>query len=73
MVLNFGIHKGKRLEEVPEDYLKWLGKPVYSGKFYKELHSMEKEWKVPFSIMAEARKVLDAMGYELKGTRWEPK
>ena len=70
-ILTFGVHKNKSLEEIPEDYLMWLAKPVYSGKFYKSLHSTELNWKVPFNIQIAARKVLDSRGYKLIGTRWE--
>ena len=71
MILNFGKYKGKKLEDLPEDYIKWLGKPVYSGKFYKSLHSTELNWKVPFPVKVEARKVLEKLGFKLIGERWE--
>ncbi len=71
MILQFGIYKGKRLEDIPEDYLMWLAKPKYSGKFYKSLHSSELNWKVPFAIKIEARKILESRGWKLKGETWE--
>lgn len=69
--LTFGDHKGKTLEEIPEDYLKWLAKPVYSGKFYKSRHDNELTWRVPFHVKMEARKLLEKRGYKLVGERWE--
>jgi len=71
MILGFGKYKGKSLETVPDDYLKWLGKPKYSGVFYKSLHSTELNWKVPLSVTIEARKVLEKRGFVLKGEAWE--
>ena len=71
MILLFGKYKGARLESVPEDYLMWLAKPTYSGRFYKSLHSTELNWKVPFAIKIEARVILESRGYKLKGETWE--
>lgn len=70
-ILTFGKYKGQSLKEVPEDYLMWLAKPVYSGKFYKSLHSTELNWKVPFIVQINAREILESRGYKLIGTRWE--
>jgi hypothetical protein len=70
-ILTFGKYKGQTLESVPEDYLQWLGKPVYSGKFYLNSRSTELNWKVPWSVTVAARQILEARGYKLKGTRWE--
>jgi uncharacterized protein (DUF3820 family) len=71
MLLPFGVHRGKKLENIPEDYLMWLGKPKYSGKFYENARSTELVWKVPFNIKMEARKILESRGYKLIGERWE--
>jgi uncharacterized protein (DUF3820 family) len=71
MILQFGIHKGKRLEDIPEDYLMWLAKPKYSGKFYESLHSINLKWRVPLEIKIEARKILESHGWKLKGETWE--
>jgi hypothetical protein len=71
MILQFGGHKGERLEEVPEDYLMWLAKPKYSGKYYESLHSTELKWKVSFAVKIEARKILENRGYKLIGEHWE--
>lgn len=71
MTLTFGKHKGKRLEDIPEDYLCWLGKPKYSGAFYKSLHSTELNFKVPLKVTIAARKILDKRGFVLKGETWE--
>lgn len=73
MILAFGQYKGENITEIPDDYLLWLAKPRYSGKFYKSLHSMEKTWKVPFSVMAAAREEADRRGYILNGETWERK
>jgi hypothetical protein len=70
-ILTFGKYKGQTLEEVPDLYLQFLGKPVYSGHYYKSLHSTELNWKVPWSVTVAARQILEARGYKLKGTRWE--
>lgn len=71
MVLKFGKHKGKNIQDVPDDYLMWLAKPMYSGKFYKSLHSTELTWKVPFDVKLAARGELMRRGFELIGERWE--
>jgi hypothetical protein len=74
MKLDFGIHKGKNLEDIDDDsYLQWLGKPVYSGKFYVSLHVTDLKWKVPFTVTVAARKVLFKRGYTIIGERWEKK
>jgi hypothetical protein len=72
MVLQFGKYRGKDLQVVSdESYIMWLAKPVYSGKFYKSLHSTELNWKVPFDVRVAARKELERRGYKLVGERWE--
>lgn len=71
MILKFGKYKGQNIQSIPDDYLMWLAKPVYSGKFYKSLHSTELNWKVPFNIKMAARKELERRGYKLVGERWE--
>jgi hypothetical protein len=72
MKLNFGLHKGKRVEDLTSDsYLQWLAKPVYSGKYYKSLHSSELNWKVPLMVSIAARMELEKRGWDLIGTRWE--
>jgi hypothetical protein len=73
MILQFGIYKGKPLEEVPDDYLCWLSKPSYSSKYYKNKYSDEHIWKVPFEIKVAARGILDKRGWKLKGEHWEKK
>jgi hypothetical protein len=73
MLLKFGIYKEKNLEEIPLDYLKWLAKPTYSGKFYESIHSTDLKWKVPFDVKIEARAVLEKLGWVLNGTVWEEK
>lgn len=73
MIITFGTHKGERITEVPDDYLLWLAKPRYSGKFYKSLHSTELNWKVPFEVKVAARQEADRRGYILKGETWERK
>lgn len=70
MLLTFGIHKGKELSTIDSDYLKWLSKPKYSGKFYENSKSTELNWSVPFTVKLEARKELESRGYELIGETW---
>ena len=73
IILPFGQYKGRQINSpvIPDQYILWLAKPRYSGKFYKSLHSMEKSWKVPFSVMAEARLEADRRGWRLIGETWE--
>lgn len=73
MILSFGQHKGKALSnpEIPDDYILWLAKPVYSGKFYKSLHSTELTWKVPFNVKIAAREEAERRGWKLRGSEWE--
>ena len=71
MNLQFGKYKGMSLEAAPEDYLCWLAKPKYSGKYYKSLHSTDLNWKVPYAVKIEARKILESRGWQLKGETWE--
>jgi hypothetical protein len=71
-IVGFGKYKGQKISSVQDDsYLQWLAKPVYSGKFYKSLHSTELNFKVPWDISVAARKELEKRGYKLVGTRWE--
>lgn len=70
MLLNFGTHKGEDLKDIPLDYLMWLAKPKYSGKFYENIRSTELKWKVPFEVSIEARITLGDKGYKLIGERW---
>jgi len=71
MTLNFGIHKDKSFDKIPIDYLQWVAKPKYSGKFYKSLHVTDLKWKVPFASTVAARKYLFDKGWILIGERWE--
>lgn len=71
MILRFGDHKGEHIQSIPDDYCMWLAKPKYSGKFYKSLHSMERNWSVPFDVKVAARKELERRGFKLIGERWE--
>lgn len=71
MIIQFGKYKGLNIKSVPDDYLMWLSKPVYSGKFYESVHSTELKWKVPFSIKIASRGELERRGYKLTGERWE--
>jgi len=68
MILPFGKFAGQDMEVVPEDYLMWL---AGGGIYTKNRHSTEIKWKVPMPIWVEARKILEARGYKLKGERWE--
>ena len=72
MKLKFGKYKGQDLGSLTDEaYLKWLAKPVYSGKYYKSLHSTELNWKVPFDVKMAARGELFRRGYQLVGERFE--
>jgi len=73
MILSFGQHKGKALsnQTIPDDYILWLAKPVYSGKFYESLHSTELKWKVPFNVKIAAREEAERRGWKLNGSTWE--
>jgi len=72
MILQFGKYKGKDLQAVSdESYIMWLAKPVYTGKYYKSLHSTELNWKVPFNVKMAARGELFRRGYKLVGERFE--
>jgi hypothetical protein len=68
MKLTFGIHKGKELEDVPEEYLCWLAKPT---RYYKSQHSPEVAFKVPWAITVEARRIVESRGYKIIGERVE--
>ncbi len=68
--LSFGKYKHQDLHSVPDDYCMWLAKPVYSGKFFKSLHSTEQIWSVPFDVKMAARKELENRGFKLIGERW---
>jgi hypothetical protein len=73
-ILDFGKYKGKTVAEIDDDScLQFLAKPVYSGKYYKSLHSTELNWKVPFNVKIAARAELEKRGYSLIGERWERK
>lgn len=67
-ILPFGIHKGKRLEDVPESYLKWLAKPK---PYTINDHSTEITWTVPVDIRMKARQILERRGYRIIGERIE--
>jgi hypothetical protein len=71
-ILQFGKYKGCCLGNLEDDdYIKFLAKPVYSGKYYKSLHSTELNWKVPFEVKIAARAELERRGYKLIGERFE--
>ena len=72
IILDFGKYKGKTITEVDDDgYLQFLAKPIYTGKYYKSLHSTELNWKVPFNVKIAARAELERRGYKLIGERFE--
>lgn len=72
MILKFGKYKGRELSSLTdESYLQWLAKPMYTGKYYKSLHSTELNWKVPFDVKMAARGELFSRGYKLVGERFE--
>jgi len=68
VIMPWGDHKGKRLEDIPEPYLIWLAK----GKGYtKGKHSTEMAFKIPDKIFREARRILEIRGYKIIGERIE--
>jgi hypothetical protein len=69
--LLFGKYKGKLLSEIPDNYLLWLAKPKYSGKFYESIHSTELNWRVPFFVKLLARAEAEKRGFVLKGETWD--
>ena len=72
VVIEFGKYRGMPLREISDEgYLKWLAKPVYSGKFYKSIHSTDLTWRVPFDVKIAAREELERRGYKLIGERFE--
>ena len=72
MILKFGKYKDRELSSLTdENYLQWLAKPVYTGKFFKSLHSTELTWKVPSDVKMAARGELFSRGYKLVGERFE--
>ena len=72
MKLSFGKYKGQELSSLTdENYLMWLAKPMYTGKYYKSIHSTELAWKGPFDVKMAARGELMKRGYNLIGERWE--
>ena len=72
MKLNFGKYKGQELSLLTdENYLMWLAKPMYTGKYYKSIHSTELNWKIPFNVKMAARGELFRRGYKLVGERFE--
>jgi len=72
IIIGFGKYHDKSLSELTdEDYLKWLAKPVYSGKFYKSIHSTDLNWRVPLEVKIAAREELERRGFKLIGERWE--
>jgi len=71
MQIPFGKFKGQPMNNLPEDYLMWLSKPKYSGKYYESEHSTELKWKVPLNVKLEARAILESRGYTLIGEHWE--
>ena len=70
-VIDFGQYSGHFYCNLPDEYLFWVSKPTYSGKFYKSLHSMEKNWTVPLQAKIAAREELERRGFKLVGERWE--
>jgi hypothetical protein len=72
VIIEFGKYRGQSLSALTdESYLMWLAKPVYSGKFYKSLHSTDLNWRVPFDVKIAAREELERRGFKLIGERFE--
>ena len=63
--VSFGAHKGERFEDVPESYLAWIIK-AYKGGF-KVSHPGEVKFCPPERDFLEARRVLDARGWNTRG------
>ena len=67
-VLDFGIHKGKVLSDIPIDYLIWLalrGSYQAPGNRYGDA-----SWKVPITISILARRECEARGYRRHGDKY---
>ena len=73
MILDFGKFKGQDIENIDEEHILWLAKPNYNSTFYKNLHDTKLSWKVPFGVKVEARKILAARGWVLKGEHYRKK
>jgi hypothetical protein len=71
IILPFGIHKGKSLKEIPDDYLCNFLCERGKGIFYKDAHSLEQTWKVPIQVWAAARDEAERRGIIKKGSHWE--
>jgi hypothetical protein len=68
VVLDFGIHKGKQLSDIPIDYLIWLacrGSYRDPGNRYGD-----PSWKCPIGISILARRECEARGYKRYGDRY---
>jgi hypothetical protein len=70
-IITFGNYIGKPFSSIPDSYMGWLAKPVYSGKFYRSLHSTDLKFKVPLKVTIAARQEMERRGYHLIGERWE--
>jgi len=68
VILPFGKYFGREMTSLPDDYLVWL---AGGGAYYRNRRSTEIKWKVPTEVWVEARRILEARGYTLKGERWE--
>jgi hypothetical protein len=61
-ILDFGIHKGKQLSDIPIEYLIWLacrGSYQEPGNRYGD-----PAWKVPIVISILARRECERRGYK---------
>ena len=68
VVLDFGIHKGKVLSDIPIDYLIWLalrGSYQEPGNRYGDA-----SWKVPITISILARRECETRGYKRISDRY---
>jgi hypothetical protein len=73
MNIPFGIHKGKDIQQIPDDYLLYFLCERGKGTYYKSAHSLDVNWKVPIEVWEAARKEADRRGYTKIGNRWEKK
>ena len=42
--MRFGKHAGKKLKEIPYDYLRWAAKEIHDQRFQENLQQYREEW-----------------------------
>jgi hypothetical protein len=67
-VLDFGIHRGKLLSDIPIEYLSWLacrGSYQEPGNRYGD-----PKWKCPITISILARREMENRGFKRRGDKY---